>query len=230
MVIKIGREVSGEFDILVPSHYETVSRFHAELKEEQGQLVLIDYSTNGTFVNQRRIKRKQIQPTDEIYLGHLTDGFSLNTKKLIQIFQKQEQQTKTDFSEEFLQLKPVYEAYERERDSLMKTIKIKSIAPRLIITILGIVAILLLNISPELKIAFSMGIGLVAMLVSSLFVKDSANKKSIENLVIQYNRKYVCPKCQNKLTIQSRSWNMLYEDGKCPYSKCDATYKNQFMN
>lgn len=230
MVIKIGREVTGKLNIQVPTHFETVSRLHAEIIEEQGKVILIDHSTNGTFVNGERIRKKQINPTDEVLLGHLKDGFPLNVKKLFQIFTQNQESEKIDFSAEFQQLKPIYEAYEKERDTLMKSIKMKSIAPRLFITAIGIAAILLLNISPELKIAFSMGIGLVAMLVSSLFVKDSANKKPLENLVIQYNRKYVCPKCQNKLMIQSRSWNMLYEDGKCPYSKCNAKYKNEFMN
>ena len=52
--IVIGRE-SGPFMNLLSSPY--VSRKHATISEKNGRLVLIDFSTNGTFVNGIRIEK-----------------------------------------------------------------------------------------------------------------------------------------------------------------------------
>lgn len=47
-----------------------VSRCHAMIMRGRGQFTLIDCnSTNGTFINGRRVQAAQLQPGDEIRLG-----------------------------------------------------------------------------------------------------------------------------------------------------------------
>lgn len=49
---------------------ETVSRQHARLEYEAGSHVIVDLgSTNGTFVNGRRVDRRRLSPGDRIVLG-----------------------------------------------------------------------------------------------------------------------------------------------------------------
>jgi pSer/pThr/pTyr-binding forkhead associated (FHA) protein len=48
----------------------TVSRLHAELREEGAAWVIADLgSTNGTWVNGWRIQRAELSPGDEVALG-----------------------------------------------------------------------------------------------------------------------------------------------------------------
>lgn len=49
---------------------ETVSRQHARLDYESGGHVIVDLgSTNGTFVNGKRVDRRRLSPGDRIVLG-----------------------------------------------------------------------------------------------------------------------------------------------------------------
>lgn len=70
--LRPGRQVVGraaDADIVVASDY--VSEHHAELRWEDGQVVIIDLSsTNGTFVNGTPVRdRRSLFPGDEIRLG-----------------------------------------------------------------------------------------------------------------------------------------------------------------
>ena len=54
----------------VPLPTGRVSRKHALIKEEAGQIVLLDLeSTNGTLVNDRRVERAILQPGDVVKIG-----------------------------------------------------------------------------------------------------------------------------------------------------------------
>lgn len=62
----VGR--AGLSDVVIESHF--VSRQHALLVRDQGAVVLIDLkSTNGTFVNSRRITSKVLLDNDIIMIG-----------------------------------------------------------------------------------------------------------------------------------------------------------------
>ena len=50
---------------------DTVSRRHAELRLVDGRWILRDLgSSNGTWVNGRRVMEAEVAPGDEVYLGH----------------------------------------------------------------------------------------------------------------------------------------------------------------
>jgi hypothetical protein len=50
---------------------DTVSRRHAELRLVEGRWILRDLgSSNGTWVNGRRVMEAEVAPGDEVYLGH----------------------------------------------------------------------------------------------------------------------------------------------------------------
>jgi hypothetical protein len=50
---------------------DTVSRRHAELRMHEGRWILRDLgSSNGTWVNGRRVMEAEVAPGDEVSLGH----------------------------------------------------------------------------------------------------------------------------------------------------------------
>ena len=65
--IRIGREPA-ECEIVLTN--PKISRFHAELVELEGRLILIDRnSSNGTYVNDQKIDKKILEDGDIIYFG-----------------------------------------------------------------------------------------------------------------------------------------------------------------
>lgn len=64
-IIRLGRNPSCEIHI----HQDTISQFHAELITTDDGLVLADLnSSNGTYINDRRIHRQILQPGDKLRL------------------------------------------------------------------------------------------------------------------------------------------------------------------
>lgn len=64
--LKIGRQPENHICLRDPK----VSRFHALIKIKDSSLIIKDLqSTNGTLVNNERIRRRQLQPGDLIKLG-----------------------------------------------------------------------------------------------------------------------------------------------------------------
>lgn len=73
--VTIGR--AGENDMQLPD--DLVSRHHARIERQAGQLVLVDLgSTNGTFVNERRIQQHTLRDGDAIRIGRSTMRFHHN--------------------------------------------------------------------------------------------------------------------------------------------------------
>jgi tetratricopeptide (TPR) repeat protein len=67
--LRIGR--GAENDLVLEDAGKTVSRFHAELRIEGDQYVVIDLnSQNGTWIDGRRVQRAAVAPGTTIALGH----------------------------------------------------------------------------------------------------------------------------------------------------------------
>ncbi|MPY91472.1 MAG: FHA domain-containing protein [Luteitalea sp.] len=66
--LRIGR--APENDIVLQDQDKTVSRYHAELRHEQGNYVLIDVnSQNGIWVDGQRVQRTKLEPGRPVVLG-----------------------------------------------------------------------------------------------------------------------------------------------------------------
>lgn len=79
-VIKLGRQ----FDNDIVFHEEFVSRFHAEIRYEDGKYVLYDNeSTGGTYVNGKKINRCVLNSGDLISLTNLQIMFVNNNAGLV---------------------------------------------------------------------------------------------------------------------------------------------------
>ncbi len=65
----IGR--ADQNDVILTDPSKSVSRFHAELKYEEGKLTVVDLnSQNGTWVTGKRVHRAVLNPGDEIAMGN----------------------------------------------------------------------------------------------------------------------------------------------------------------
>jgi len=231
--IKIGRAVSGSSVINVPETFKKVSRKHATLIWDDGQLTLIDdESTCGTYVNGKRIAKTKLKPGDVVTLGGIgSDGFTLDLQKVYDECGKAEMKNKTDYSEELESLKKAYTDYQSELAELKKNAAMKSQLPMRLASfipmLIGIIAAACIDGIAVRIIAGIAGVALSVLINIFLIGKNSGNDMSekIVDLQLKYQPRYRCPKCGKdySLSAPAHHWKMLQSNGECPY-KCGAKF------
>lgn len=235
MEIKIGREVSGDHILTIPSTCKRVSRRHASLVWHDGIATIEDNeSSNGTFVNGRRIAKTRINENDIVWLGGQgEDGsYQLDLHKVFETCRKAENAQRTDYSQEFESIKQAYIDYKREEAELKKNITVKSQMPLRIIsfipTLIGAIIAILPDADPNNRIiAISVG-GAITGLINILMIsKSSVTGDQLEEakteLQIKYQPRYCCPKCGMKYPF-STPWRKIEAEGKCLNPKCNAVF------
>lgn len=232
--IKIGRDVEGGSVLRVQEEYKRVSRFHATLKWHDGQLTIVDNdSANGTFVNGRRVASAKVGENDRVFLGGTNPGdYQLDLHKMVEQCTQYELKSKTDFTEEFKDLKRAYIRYQEEVAELKANVAKKSQTPKLIITIIPSVVTILLAVflpfGPE-TMALRMVVGSLGPVLSTIIGFTTLGKNSnditeeLTDLQIKYQQKYKCPKCGKEYNIAAMHWKKLEAGGECPY-KCGAKF------
>lgn len=79
-IVRLGRQLDND----IVFNEEFVSRFHAEIRLEEGKYVLYDNaSTSGTFVNSRKIDRCVLNSGDLISLASIQIMFVNNNARLV---------------------------------------------------------------------------------------------------------------------------------------------------
>jgi pSer/pThr/pTyr-binding forkhead associated (FHA) protein len=72
--IRIGRGT--KCDVRVSDSAKGVSRVHCVIEKERANWRLLDYSTNGTFVNGQRVQERLLKDGDKIIVGPVTITFA----------------------------------------------------------------------------------------------------------------------------------------------------------
>lgn len=232
--ILIGREVKGVMDIVVPNQYNKVGRVHAKITSFQNRIFIEDLSSaNGTFINGRRVSKKEMHPNDVVFLGSKEsfDSFQITVPKIMEDIKKVEIRQKTDFTTEFKTLVDVYNQFTEEQAKIIATNQQKSQMPKILLAI-GI-GVVLLIITASIKISadtqkYIYPIIMLATAVGSIVsLKGNAKNDSKEQLVdleIKYQDQYKCPKCGKKYNLNTH-WKKLANDKKCPHG-CGAVFSH----
>lgn len=238
--IKIGREVEGNNDLLVPPTSKRVSRRHCTLYWHDGTVTIEDNeSANGTFVNGKRIAKAKVTENDIVWLGGNNGGeecYQVDMKKVFETCSETEKKARTDFSKEFEDIKQAYIDYQTEVANLKKKTTMKSQLPLRIVsfipTLVGAVIAIWPSDDPSGNsstriIAISVG-GAITGLVNILMIGKSSGSsdklnEEITELQINYQKRYCCPKCGMKYPFTTH-WKKLEAEGKCPNPKCDAQF------
>lgn len=217
MIIKIGKAEDNDF-VVNDSH---VSRHHARLiREDNGIWLLEDVgSTDGTFVNNSQIVKKRITPMDTIKLG---DSYILNLSEVLKY--------NNDYSEEFANLKQVYDNYIQAKVKIQSSNQFKTrlfqSLPFALPGIVGVVIGFLGKGSPEL-FGISLLITICAPTIGIyLGAKQSAKiPQQLQDIANQFKIDYVCPKCGTFLG--EIPWESLRNRKQCPVSSCKAKWVNE---
>lgn len=175
--ILIGRSNNNNLIIKFPN----VSSRHCSISllEDKNWLIEDLDSTNGTFVNGKRIKQGLLKLSDELDLG----GFLVDVKLVINLFEQQppkvganyeDLKKQEDIFEEFSKLKDIYHQYQKEKRKIFKTSQLKSTSLRVGLSFIPVVG--------------------VALGILSTGVTGSPQEKLME-LEEDFKKNYVCPGC-----------------------------------
>ena len=222
--IRIGREVEGNNIMLVPSACKKVSRYHAKLLWKDGMVTIEDNeSTNGTFVNGKRIAKTKIDENDTVWLGGNGGGaecYPVDLKKAFASCRDAEKKARTDYSKEFQDVKLAYIEYKAEEAKLRNSQNVKMRIVNFIPMIAG-------GAFALIPLGYMRIIGLGVGVIITLVLLSRSNKhdinEEITELQIKYQSRYCCPKCGTKFPFTTH-WKKLEADAKCPNPKCNAEF------
>ncbi|MES2486182.1 MAG: FHA domain-containing protein [Bacteroidota bacterium] len=222
MELIIGRQAGGPDDVKVPDQYTDVGRRHAKITIQENDILLEDLdSANGTFVNGVQVRKKLISASDTIALGG-TDGYKVDVNSIIEHYNKVAFLNKTDFAEEFNALQKTYSDYFVERNRLKKQSGFKAFIPRIVITLAGMAITFVIPMDSNIRYAVMTVLGLVGGASTLIKGDDLKLQDALDSLAVEYQNKYLCPKCKKKLGLNN-SWKMIQSGKVCP-QQCGAIY------
>lgn len=239
--IKIGREVDGASAFRVPPTCKKVGRRHASLYWHNGMLTIEDdESTNGTYVNGKRIAKTRIKETDTVWLGGEGPDkacYQLDVKKVFDSCRELEKAQRTDYTKEFVQIKQAYINYQAKVAKLKQDATKKAQLPRILASFIPATIALIfflmtlgsndpnmMNIRIGIMVAGTAITGVVSML--TIGKNNAVNEKmseEITELQIKYQKEYKCPKCGKEFNMNTH-WKKLEAGKTCPYG-CGAVFE-----
>lgn len=204
---------------------KSVSGNHAEIiiSDDYHTYTLTDLkSTNGTYIDNRRIVSKKLAANQELRFGnHLYMG-----EKLIELLKSHIKEVRTDFSKEFEELLSLENDFQKKRRNINKNYRIIIALPKLIVTILVVLAIYLIpNMNSGLRYPLMIGATLFGTIISTLGISEQKKEDKLNILRANFQLHFKCPKCDTELYSGSRDGSYYKERGKCINQRCNATWK-----
>jgi hypothetical protein len=209
----IGRN-QGLSDIHVPS--DAASDRHAKVTLLPDGLLLLEdlRSTNGTYVNGERIRTKTITLNDKVKVGErefrLRDHFRMAPDGQIISFRPT-----NDFTEEFEQLRSVYDTYQTSKDRIKSQQSMHRFMRSTMPVATPLIGVIFTAFSMDkghpflsiLPALLSAVLGLsIALILDAPFVQKRREFK-INALESNHRRAFVCPKCQ--APFERVSWDQV---------------------
>ncbi len=254
ITIEIGREAEGANALRVPSNFKWVGRHHAFLYWHNGVATLEDNdSTNGTFVNGRRITRVQVKENDTVWLGGPgTDDkcYQLDLRRLFALCREPESpphapqptgrpgnpdpgigpSSQIDFSREFAELKQIYIDYHARLSKLKQKTNIRTQLPRVLLSLipvtLGVIFMFVLNFGTMGFMAIMMGSVLSGVIGTLTMGRATSRQEKLSEDILDLQLEYQNKyKCPKcgKQYSLDLHWKKLQADGKCPHG-CGARF------
>lgn len=210
MIINIGK--AADNDMVIDN--TSVSRAHARISSDEtssGWILEDMNSSNGTFVNDIQILKKNITSSDRIRFGN-SETYFLNDLL----------HANNDYSEDFNKLKDIYKSYTEEKvkvqsSNQLKTRLFQSI-PFALPGMIGVAIGFLGKGSPQL-FGISLFLTVLAPTVGIYLGAKQASKvpAKLQLLADNFKIKYVCPKCGTFLG--EIPWKSLINKKQCPACK-----------
>ena len=200
----------------------SVSKMHAVISiTYYDDLTIEDQdSKNGTFINDRKIKKAKFQGTDVLRLG----GYEPNMVQLLSVIFDKFRASKVDFSREYEEMLRNFKEYQKKKDNISNPTKGALYFRLGMALVVTVILVFYPNIIPNEKTRYGMmmSLGLISIL-GSLFGTSTAKKSEmLDNLRLAYEDILVCPKCKVKLI--NNGYTFIKGRRRCINDKCNAVY------
>jgi len=219
-MLTIGRLPTNDIQLID----DTISN-NGHLKIEvkpNGKMIFHHNGTNDTKINGVSIKKTTIDPDDTVELG----DFKISGINLLRKINKVVYKSRTNFTEEFKLLLPMYEEYEEQKKKIEKP----SFIPKLIRISLSLSVVLVLifftdSIPEGSRYALIAGAGVIATIFSGIGTGKKSKKKKLDDLNLKYEDDIRCPKC--RVPMHRKSSYTWRSKGRCINDNCDVEF---FLN
>jgi hypothetical protein len=176
-ILTIGRAGDNHLVIKVPS----ISSRHCAIRKLPDESFLIEDldSSNGTFLNGKRIKQTILKPGDSLTLAN----YPLDVNIILDLFNSGSLKTGLNYEDyrkqeliflEFSKLKSVYEEYQKKKRHIMKTNNLKSTGIRAGLSVIPVVG------------------SALGILSGTITGNVQADLMELEE---DFKRNYICPGC-----------------------------------
>lgn len=211
--LRIGSNESNDWVIGKPP----VSGTHARIYYGPADELIIEdlHSTNGTFVNGRRILKATLHENSKVKIADVP----LDMKDI-----RQKLKIKSnDYTEEFAALESAYSRFKQEAQNLKRKNSTRMLIIRIVISLVPIIVLILVMDKIEsYALRYSLfGISPIIFMVFSYFHENNPKStEEFEALQEAFLMKYICPKC--KAPLGGSSWKVLLNQKRCP--RCSAIW------
>ena len=191
--IKIGRNPDNDLVLAQGG----VSKYHALLTQlSENVMILEDLdSTNGTFVNNYRIRRTLVMPSDTVLVSKVPIPLADYFEK--KAFDQAKPKPTNDYSDEFLALKEVYTNYKEGRLEIKTGTNVKK----------GVVSGVIMMVGNVIFPGFG---SIVGSIVRSTYADPEEKLLALSE---EFRIAYICPKC--KRFLGELPWQNLANQKSC---------------
>lgn len=217
-IYKIGRALNNDITI----NKESVSSHHANLQVTEDSLLIKDNeSSNGVWINRRRVLCATIDLNDELLIANQL----VDLKKYLRIKNGRINGTKTpdDFCDHFENLKRIESQFDKAMDDQDKKATNMMILFRISFLITAVSGLVIRMILPENNLKYILLSTILFGLISLYFFNKSNKSNQVKEkekrlLRDQHKTNYVCPNCNNFIP-DSTYMMSLKEEYRCKYCK-----------
>lgn len=211
--VSIGRGPSNDFIL----HDKSVSRDHCkvDLIDDHQFTIEDNSSSQGIFINGRKVLKAVIQPTDSICLGQ----YSLSPAEKASLLEKTLHKNNI-YKKEFKIVFEKFLAYEKEKNTINKDVNSLLKKSGISVGVIGILSIIP-NIDVTVRI---IGMSVITPIIFFLLDQSPDFKiKKLDKLKASYENELSCPKCT--LPLLSNTTSYWSEKTNCPNKKCNAIWR-----
>jgi ribosomal protein L37AE/L43A len=212
--ITLGR--SPENDIVIDQ--PVVGRSHLKITYlSESELLVEDVGSNSfTYINNVRIKRKHISPSDLMMLGN----YQIDLEKLFSDIIKIVRDSRSDYSQEFKHLQTIYSIYEKRVSELKRKSQLLPMIFKSAFTFGAIIIAYFMINDQQLRNLVMTIAGLLGGFITLTVNEDSKVRDAIDILTLKLEAEYKCPKCEKSLS--SKRWQHWASKRKC--DNCGAIW------
>lgn len=212
----VGRD-KGPNKIVLPKPEVSSSHLLAAMNDDNTISIEDLGSSNGTFLNGKKIKRANFTPNDSLSLADVPVRYTWLAEELSRLKKMQ----RDDFTTEFDELKQVYVSYKEDVAKLRKSASIKSALYRapIPIVICGL-GIGFLDPMSDIGRLLPYFVAPITAAIMTFAPISEKSEKALEERREEFLIRYRCPKCS--LALGEQSWNILAQQKQC--GRCQAIW------